>query len=47
MLNQHQIEALKAPFPPEVLSADTSRGIELTGIKGRRELRAVRSSSNG
>ena len=33
MLNQDQIEALRAPFPPEALSADTSRGFELTSIK--------------
>ena len=33
MLNQDQIQAIKAPFPPEALSADTSRGFELTSIK--------------
>jgi hypothetical protein len=33
MLNQDQIEALKAPFPSAALSADTSRGFELTSIK--------------
>lgn len=33
MLNQEQIEALKAPFPEEALSSDTSRGFELTSIK--------------
>ena len=33
MLAQEQIQAIKAPFPPEALSADTSRGFELTSIK--------------
>ena len=33
MLNQDQLQAIKAPFPPEVLSSDTSRGFELTSIK--------------
>ena len=33
MLNQDQVQALKAPFPPEALSSDTSRGFELTSIK--------------
>jgi len=33
MLTQDQIQALKAPFPPESLSSDTSRGFELTSIK--------------
>ena len=33
MLNQDQIQAIKAPFPPEALSSDTSRGFELTSIK--------------
>ena len=33
MLNQDQMQAIKAPFPPEALSADTSRGFELTSIK--------------
>jgi hypothetical protein len=33
MLTQDQIQALKAPFPPEALSSDTSRGFELTSIK--------------
>ena len=33
MLTQDQIEAIKAPFPPEALSSDTSRGFELTSIK--------------
>jgi len=33
MLTQDQIQALKSPFPPEALSADTSRGFELTSIK--------------
>ena len=33
MLNQDQLQAIKAPFPPEALSADTSRGFELTSIK--------------
>ena len=33
MLTQDQIEALRAPFPAEALSADTSRGFELTSIK--------------
>jgi len=33
MLNQDQVQALKAPFPPEALSKDTSRGFELTSIK--------------
>lgn len=32
-LTQAQWEALHAPFPPEALSADTSRGFELTSIK--------------
>jgi len=33
MLTQDRIQALKAPFPPEALSSDTSRGFELTSIK--------------
>ena len=33
MLTQEQIQAVKAPFPPEALSADMSRGFELTSIK--------------
>ena len=33
MLNQDQLQAIKAPFPPEALGADTSRGFELTSIK--------------
>jgi hypothetical protein len=33
MLNQDQIQALRSPFPEEALSADTSRGFELTSIK--------------
>jgi len=33
MLNQDQVQALKAPFPAEALSKDTSRGFELTSIK--------------
>jgi hypothetical protein len=33
MLNQEQIDALRAPFPPEALKPDTSRGFELTSIK--------------
>ena len=33
MLTQDQVQALKAPFPPESLSSDTSRGFELTSIK--------------
>jgi hypothetical protein len=33
MLNQDQIDALRAPFPEEALSSDTSRGFELTSIK--------------
>jgi len=33
MLTQDQIQALKAPFPSEALSRDTSRGFELTSIK--------------
>jgi hypothetical protein len=33
MLTQDQLKALKAPFPPEALSSDTSRGFELTSIK--------------
>jgi hypothetical protein len=33
MLTQDQTQALKSPFPPEALSADTSRGFELTSIK--------------
>jgi hypothetical protein len=33
MLNQDQIQALRSSFPPEALSADTSRGFELTSIK--------------
>lgn len=33
MLTLEQIEALRAPFPPEALSSDTSRGFELTSIK--------------
>jgi len=33
MLTQDQIQALKAPFPEVALSADTSRGFELTSIK--------------
>jgi hypothetical protein len=33
MLTQDQIQGLKAPFPSESLSSDTSRGFELTSIK--------------
>ena len=33
MLTDTQISALRAPFPVEALSADTSRGFELTSIK--------------
>ena len=33
MLTQDQIQALKAPCPPEALGSDTSRGFELTRIK--------------
>jgi hypothetical protein len=33
MLTEDQIQALKAPFPSEALSSDTSRGFELTSIK--------------
>ena len=33
MLSDTQIRALRAPFPAEALSADTSRGFELTSIK--------------
>lgn len=33
MLTQDQIQAIQAPFPPESLSSDTSRGFELTSIK--------------
>lgn len=33
MLNQDQIEALRAAFPEEALSSDTSRGFELTSIR--------------
>ena len=33
MLTQDQIDVLKAPFPMEALTADTSRGFELTSIK--------------
>ena len=33
MLNQDQIQALRASFPPEALGRDTSRGFELTSIK--------------
>ena len=44
MLNQDQIQALRSPFPPEALSRDTSRGFELTSIKGRSEPRTVRTS---
>jgi hypothetical protein len=33
MLNQDQVQALLSPFPDEALSADTSRGFELTSIK--------------
>jgi hypothetical protein len=33
VLNQDQMQAIQAPFPPEALSADTSRGFELTSIK--------------
>ena len=33
MLTQDQIQALKAPFPPEALSSDISHGFELTSIK--------------
>ena len=32
-MTQEQIQALKAPFPEAALSADTSRGFELTSIK--------------
>jgi len=33
MLSDDQVRALRAPFPAEALSADTSRGFELTSIK--------------
>ena len=33
MISDTQISALRAPFPVEALSADTSRGFELTSIK--------------
>ena len=33
MLNQDQLQAIKAPFPQEALSRDTSRGFELTSIR--------------
>ena len=33
MLTQDQIDVLKAPFPEEALTADTSRGFELTSIR--------------
>jgi hypothetical protein len=33
MLTDNQIRALRAPFPAEALSPDTSRGFELTSIK--------------
>jgi hypothetical protein len=33
MLTEKQLEAIRAPFPPEALSADLSRGFELTSIK--------------
>jgi hypothetical protein len=33
MLTQDQVQALRSPFPSEALSADTSRGFELTSIK--------------
>ena len=33
MLSQEQIQSIQTPFPPEALSADTSRGFELTSIK--------------
>lgn len=33
MLNDEQTRALRAPFPPEALTADMSRGFELTSIK--------------
>ena len=33
MLTQHQVQAIKAPFPREALSRDTSRGFELTSIR--------------
>ena len=32
-MKQEQIDALRAPFPSEALTADTSRGFELTSIK--------------
>jgi hypothetical protein len=32
-MTQDQLDLLKAPFPMEALSADTSRGFELTSIK--------------
>ena len=33
MCSQDQVQGLRAPFPAEALSADTSRGFELTPIK--------------
>jgi len=33
MLNHDQVKTLRAPFPEEALSVDTSRGFELTSIK--------------
>ncbi len=43
MLTHEQLQAIKAPFPPEALSADTSRSFELTSIKCSREPQTVRS----
>jgi hypothetical protein len=43
MLTQEQLQAIKAPFPPQAVSADTSRGFELTSIKCRGEPQTVRS----
>jgi hypothetical protein len=33
MLTKEQTQLIQTPFPPEALSADTSRGFELTSIK--------------
>jgi hypothetical protein len=41
MLTQDQIQALKSSFPPEALSADTSRGFELTSVKAAQAPTAI------
>ena len=47
MLNQDELQAIKAPFRLEALSSDTSRGFELTSIRGCGEPGMARTSWSG